>query len=1667
MSPALVLLLTSALAATPDPPDPPPLEEALLGTPVLEWRESWDATWEANAAALKQEERSQDASRRHEVVLLLAMLERFSPEPAQRLFAYRRLAESLERLGYRFQSLAYRRRIVEEFPRETQAVVDALSAILWQAPRAAHVLDRCDDPAGWIEWAAARCTQAGASNVMSPDCVELAWRALFDLRLNQGRYLEAEEALEELESLSGPSRCRFERSILLEKTGAIDEARALLESVVAEAGEEEDEKARDLLRELEERLLMPPLLPSAVGIETRWRGFLAQEVRNANEVLWLLRESSRGEGLVRAGPRRYLSVWTTIDRSLAGLAPEVLEQLNEATTASSSEVADDPHGRTLMREYRRNPWARDVGERLFHFAVQALRRGRVHTAWRCFEDAAAHAPTGELARHARSGADLALQSLAPGPERPEGVRLPAPVPLDHCRVLQLPAPLPGAAGFLRLREDALVLAGAGGVALYDKGESNPRWLRSTLPGPPIPDEDAGPFPMAAPVVPAVDGDCLMIRATATFQRPLGDLLALEKRTGTPRWSTADCPDWQALTAASDAVPAEGCVYVLAAPRNQEAFSSLLLVGLDATEGSFLWQTQLGAGTAVHQPDRGSESGPALGGCALTVQQGAVYCATNIGLVARCDARDGLIEWLVTYPRQTGGPAGPADSRGDAPLVIGDTVIFAPPDLHGLLALDPSTGAVRWRTSLVGVSELLGAAGQTVVVREGRRLVGVDAGSGRVDWTWEPEKPLDAAVLGSGAIYVRVAEQLYRLQPTSGRLEEEAVWKGASELQGLAVTGDGLAALSPEIPVARSVQPADRGSGRLSLPLCAAGFVSRRRVSVAVARAHQKMPDWVVLAGDGTVECRQATGLAARWRRMVPRQTRRMFRLSDTVVLYGGRQLQALDISDGSVRWEADLPFARPRLLRAGRDLCAWTGDWSGEQVAMLDPADGSLRWQRSFVELRPRLSDLEAVFHAQGHLHLFYEHSRLPGKVPAVVKVSPRDGRVLEVLPFRLEGAPRHWIYTDDALACITRDGRCVEYLPADGTHVVHAGTADLELSELRRTEVDGSWIVLTEFHHGRTPDWRTIALRRGDPEYLLVRGGEWRYRDGLLYRLAERGHSVEVMDLEKQEQGVYDLLIRPHWGPSAEPRNLRIDGTRLWVFSLQRGNPWAPWHTGSLRVDIFDRESCRLEHCQLLPRATGERMEPFLTEHALLITGANGLFSFVPADNGRRSVAEPPQVVHLAGAPVTVNGILDEWSGADCLVAESSTDPPGKVLAQHDGRWLYLAITHPERNPVVALGSGGASGGSRLEIGWTLRDRSHRWEVRAGRSEAVAARLRGVARMDLLSGHRVYEVAIPLPEREWQDPSLLRAGLSLEAWTESPEGPRCVLRCGRALDGLALLERAHAQLSLVSRPSSADKTLRAEALQDPGRPGSREYLLEYVRRYAADPEALRLRVGELVARRPVAVTADLLLSLDRELYVARWEDMGPWLLRHAREAGVSEIALDRYQALREACLLQEVFVPEPLPHYLALDARADGDGRRAAFWLSPQRHWSYGRGALRLGGGISSGRWQTLRIPLYLWDLHDRPIAYLGFGQSTEGDAVLWGRTALLAYGREHVLIDGALPPGKPDGAWEWRTAPGRDVPKAHSEGTADSENPVFHGIEPTPPFADHLAAPGRDTGR
>jgi len=338
-------------------------------------------------------------------------------------------------------------------------------------------------------------------------------------------------------------------------------------------------------------------------------------------------------------------------------------------------------------------------------------------------------------------------------------------------------------------------------------------------------------------------------ARPTGIRFLDQLDAFDQQTGKKIWSSQDHPDWIKWFVVNAPVYRGGRLYMLALlGRTVRAGRGVVLIGgkapihlviADARTGRPLHSRELVAYHTRFQrpnPAEGETTPPRKGkrldlsadaehrgqffphnelnryGNRMTVHEGAIYVLTAMGAVARCDARDGLIEWVTTYPQlrvnSTGvlvppgwGHAWDAPytirrRQGIPPLVSDRVVVFSPRDTVAVFAVDRDTGKMLWQKKEIeakdpatakpaanekpaegpadqhvhdGSLEAVGLLGDSVLVTFDRKIAALEATTGKVRWTKELDRRIQRPIkVVDQTLYLVTSTDLYQINGGTGK-----------------------------------------------------------------------------------------------------------------------------------------------------------------------------------------------------------------------------------------------------------------------------------------------------------------------------------------------------------------------------------------------------------------------------------------------------------------------------------------------------------------------------------------------------------------------------------------------------------------------------------------------------------------------------------------------------------------------------------------------------------------------------------------------------------------------------------------------------------------------------------------------------------------------------------
>jgi outer membrane protein assembly factor BamB len=268
-----------------------------------------------------------------------------------------------------------------------------------------------------------------------------------------------------------------------------------------------------------------------------------------------------------------------------------------------------------------------------------------------------------------------------------------------------------------------------------------------------------------------------------LQRREGDLLwKLESSTLGEGWEFEGAP-----------VVNRNRLYVALRRRNPE--TEIHVGCFDANSGKKIWSTAVG--TAIG----GANDENVVSRLLLTLADGRLFLSTNLGAVVAVDARDGLLQWAVTYPvvvPEDRGELSDPGRRGLTPCLFHHGRVFAAPsDSDQLLAIDADSGAPLWHRKVRGgIRNLIGAVNGTLVA-SGDQLWGLEPATGKVRWTHGVQDPagfgFGRGALAGGEVFWPLRKEIVVVDVLSGRITRRISLRGGN----LAIVDGSLIVAEPD------------------------------------------------------------------------------------------------------------------------------------------------------------------------------------------------------------------------------------------------------------------------------------------------------------------------------------------------------------------------------------------------------------------------------------------------------------------------------------------------------------------------------------------------------------------------------------------------------------------------------------------------------------------------------------------------------------------------------------------------------------------------------------------------------------------------------------------------------------------------------------------------------
>jgi len=1216
----------------------------------IEWRDTWHETVDASLKRWKQElEGELDAKRRLAIrrLLLTARLEEKFPDDA----------ESIRR------GFAY--------------------ALVLQ--------ERIDDDLAWTVFAAETVLSRRDRLPPELELVTRAQRALVAVHRRRGELFEAHRRLDELATATErDATWKLDEAHLYAAAGMVEGAKQRLEALIESLPEEGDDRVapQQALAQLYQQRApsaIAPLYPGDPTLLAAWRAIATGGVEPARleKVIAL---AAAQPMLVERDDGTRVSLWKALVDVRGGLSSTPLAKARALRRAGSADRLDK-----AMRSFRERPWSNGAHADLVALAERHLVRGESSLALRCCDDVLAFSAdaatrgrallgrcfaVAQLGDVARLEGDLAILASAENTRPPAGfasidalrerlvetaravasaeesggdgvgevdgavVRPPPEVrfwPAEALDVVNDGERIwrPRQALALSAAEENAVVAGPEGIAVFER-DGAVRWTRQAA-AVERQQRDGREWQRARDRIltdafrPEIYGDRVISRwGFDRVARRAAAITAFDAATGEIAWSTLRDSAQDDLWPISDPVAADGRVFALASSGG--LFANVWLVALDAADGRLLWRAPIASGSShlAMVEDWRIETTRFGGVCVL--DEGAVYCAANIGWVARVDARDGLVEWVRGYERLVPHRYDwqiVADRPTAVPAVRDGVVVFAPRDTAGAFGLDAQTGAVVWSDPFLPSDHLAVTASGHAVFSDDRMVVAARVDTGATQW----HRQFATGVRGSPAVvgdrvFVAGPESWTELDGATGEERGQRRFATPGEWRDIAAHDDGLVAWTDEpSPAGESTEsPEDVASQKP-----AEGGAWPRLPLEHVVRLERAHGRWIesgkkssatsalfLLSAQGLERLDPSRPGTALWRRRIDWSWREAYRVGDVIAVVFSRRVAAYEVESGRCRWDTPVEFEIERYAVSAPWVAVGQhgGPYQGrDPVAVIDLRDGAQRWERQLD------FDFENwVFHGfgkkrDGRLHLLGTADWRGDDAAVDIAVRSDDGRIVDAVQFLgKKGWPKPtWSLVGDVFMAVSGDHLERTSFSEDGRdyRVRLHGDKQRRLQREARLRVrDGSpWVEVRLKDRGRTERFqRWIAHRDRSDVLFRDAAADAVIRGDRLYEIDEG--VLTVIDLPRREEHArYELVeddtfADADWWKRRQRANKKHRGgwrildvreaggrivvTSLWLRTEMDRRTNVPER--GTRIDVFDAGSLRSLGYQILPDTICER---------------------------------------------------------------------------------------------------------------------------------------------------------------------------------------------------------------------------------------------------------------------------------------------------------------------------------------------------------------------------------------------------------------------------------------------------------------------------------------------
>ncbi|MEX0652653.1 MAG: PQQ-binding-like beta-propeller repeat protein [Phycisphaeraceae bacterium] len=744
----------------------PPATLNLPSPPAIQWGRDWETTEQATWPAWRQAAAAQadgvdidhlQSAWRAE--LLEALLKQFDRPVAKRLEAREALIKIYEQLRLSARQDEQRWALIDEPAVSDSTVLQSLEALMRRGPATG-------DKALWRYELLRRQEDWEHELELRPE----TWQHLWQRRLHDGRFGEADWLLRQFadeEAQAGHTRDLIEHMGAMPHLSENDGLRRQLRPMDGQHHVMLQLRAQLRVRPAGTRELRREAERLLIDGELAWAGDEQQMVTQLDE---LMAEAATAQAVVAADGPVFRDAWAAVNDSVREHVSRELRQtlamhqeaaLRERRGSNAVDKAD------VLARFRRYPYAPSAQRHLLAAAELELREGRFGWALRGFVDVTRVTADAAQRELARRGQAMARAGWADGedasawhaePWQVRHVRLPADMPWAPVTLeeddLASPRDRTPLAVDLWPDEAGLLLTDPHVLARYDLERDEPIWTRSTDPevnGKLAPSTAAPANPstrlLLAPLHAAGNLNHVALRSGGAADGHVSRPPSLfDRASGRLLWSAGEADLWERRVAIGSPAMDESHVYQLALT-GLSGTADLSLVCHDVHSGALLWERLL-ASVVVELNEGERTIDVARYGAGLTVREGSVYVASQLGVIARVDTRDGLVEWLHVYNASERPQWRYLLVRtGGAPVVTDERVVVLPRDRHGVFALNRQTGTLVWDDVLLPSWRTAGVIEGHLILAEQHLLVAVDPATGARRWEWLTPEPIDLGPVG--------------------------------------------------------------------------------------------------------------------------------------------------------------------------------------------------------------------------------------------------------------------------------------------------------------------------------------------------------------------------------------------------------------------------------------------------------------------------------------------------------------------------------------------------------------------------------------------------------------------------------------------------------------------------------------------------------------------------------------------------------------------------------------------------------------------------------------------------------------------------------------------------------------------------------------------------------